>query len=64
VCVLPRGLVAPGHNICVLPHGLGGPVDLKTKGTRAPQAFDNAFWALGGMGGEQSTGNWTLRLRS
>jgi hypothetical protein len=41
--------------MCVLPHGLGGLVDLKSEGTWAPGASGKAFWALG-VGGEQSTG--------
>jgi hypothetical protein len=48
--VLPRGLGVTGHKVCVLPRGLGGPMGLKSKGTRAPQGFEDGFWALGGRG--------------
>jgi hypothetical protein len=41
---------------------IGGPVDLKAKSLRGPGGFESGFGALGGR--EQSTGNWTLRLRS
>ena len=34
----------------VLPHGLGGPVDLKSKGIRGPSASGDGFWSLGGRG--------------
>jgi hypothetical protein len=64
VWVLPRGLGGSGHTLWVLPHGLGGPVDLTAKSMRALQAFGPDFGALGGRGGEQSIGNWTLRFRS
>jgi hypothetical protein len=52
MCVLPRGLGVPGHKVLVLPCGLEGPVDLKSKGRRAPGGFETGFGALGGRGGD------------
>jgi hypothetical protein len=48
--VLPRGLGVQGHNVCVLPGGLGGLVDRKSKAPRALQGFKHGLWALGGRG--------------
>jgi hypothetical protein len=39
-----------GRSSVVLPRGLEGPVDLKSKGRRAPDGFDHGFGALGGRG--------------
>ena len=39
-----------GQKVCVLPHGLGGLVDLKDREIRALQAFGPGFGALGGRG--------------
>jgi hypothetical protein len=63
VWVLPRGLGVEGHKVCVLPHGLGGLVDLNNKGIRAPYAFGGAFGALGGRGVNSQLEIRTLSLR-
>jgi hypothetical protein len=49
-CGFPLGLWVAGQKVCVLPCGLGGPVDLTSKGRRAPGAFGHGFGALGDGG--------------
>jgi hypothetical protein len=50
VWVLPRGLGVEGQNVCVLQHGLVGPVDLKNKAIQGPVGSEVGFGALGGRG--------------
>jgi hypothetical protein len=50
VYVMPRGLGIEGHKVWVLPHGSGGLVDIKSKGTWAPRASEDGFGALEGRG--------------
>ena len=50
VCVLLRGFGAP-YNVCFTTR-IGGPVDLKSKGRRAPGGFGSGFLGSGGQGGD------------
>jgi hypothetical protein len=48
VCVPPRGLEVKCHNVCVLPHGLGGPLDLREPGGRLVLRLVLGLWGVGG----------------